>query len=176
MATHVIVDGYNVIGHDGGLRGDLQARRTTLIRRLSVYQRIRGHRVTVVFDGWRAGWPSEHEEQIDRVTVIYSREGEQADDVIARLARVGGSAVVVVSSDRAVQAAVRDADGVALSCTEFERRLKESLVVGGEPGSGRAQADSVEEPETWSPPRVKKGNPRRRSKLERRKAAKLRKL
>jgi len=170
LATHLIVDGYNFIGHDGGLRGDLRSQREQLVRRLAVYQRQRGHRLTVVFDGWRSGWPTEHRDWIDGVEVIYSREGEQADEVIARLAGEEGAAVVAVSSDRAVQLAVRAAGGVALACGEFGRKLADIARVE----SAGLQEKDVEE-ESAGPP-AKKGNPRRRSKADRRKAVKLRKL
>lgn len=174
MATHLIVDGYNLIGHDGGLQGDLRVRRDRLIRRLTVYYRQwgqQGHRLTVVFDGWRSGWPTEHAEWIGGIQVIYSREGEQADDVIARLAREEGAAVVVVSSDRAVQLAVRAAGGVALSCGEFERKLTERVQF-----ESAALSDKDGEEMVSGAPPVKKGNPRRRSKADRRKAAKWKKL
>jgi predicted RNA-binding protein with PIN domain len=169
----LIVDGYNFIGHDGGLRGDLRARRDQLIQRLTAYHRRRGHRLTVVFDGWRAGWPTEHAERIGGVQVIYSREGEQADEVIARLAREEGAAIVAVSSDRAVQLAVRAAGGVALSCGEFERKLMEGERLGLE---ALPEKDEDDEGMGTVAPSVKKGNPRRRSKADRRKAVKLRKL
>ena len=170
MATHLIVDGYNLIGYEGGLHGDLRARREQLIRRLAVYQRQRGHRLTVVFDGWRSGWPSEHRDRIDGIEVVYSREGERADEVIARLADEEGAAAVVVSSDRAVQLAVRGAGGVALACGEFERKMIDSAQL-----ATAALSDKEEDGERIGPS-VKKGNPRRRSKADRRKAVKLKKL
>jgi predicted RNA-binding protein with PIN domain len=170
LATHLIVDGYNFIGHDGGLRGDLRVQRDRLVQRLADYRQRRGHRLTVVFDGWRSGWPTEHRDRINGVDVIYSREGEQADEVIARLAREEGAAVVAVSSDRAVQLAVCDAGGVALACGEFERKLSESV---WHESAGLQEKDAEEE---RIGPSAKKGNPRRRPKADRRKAVKLRKL
>jgi predicted RNA-binding protein with PIN domain len=111
------------------------------------------------------------------VRVIYSREGEPADDVIARLARTGGAAVVVVSSDRAVQAAARAAGGVALSCGEFTRKLAE---LGGRPFVEELPVEQEGREEPERPDRAgqlqKRGNPRRRSKVARRKEAKLKKL
>jgi len=172
LATHLIVDGYNFIGHDGGLRGELRVRRDQLLQRLLVYQRRSGHRLTVVFDGWRSGWPTEQTEWTGGVQVIYSREGEQADEVIARLAREEGAAVVAVSSDRAVQAAVRAGGGVALSCGEFERKLTESARFD----SGALQDKDGDDEGGAGAPLGKKGNPYRRSKADRRKAVKLRKL
>jgi predicted RNA-binding protein with PIN domain len=170
LATHLIVDGYNFIGHEGGLRGDLRTQRERLVRRLADYRRQRGHHLTVVFDGWGSGWSSEHRDWIDGVEVIYSREGEQADEVIARLAVAEGAAVVAVSSDRAVQLSVRRAGGVALSCGEFERKVIDSARVD----SAALQEKDVEE-EAPGPP-DKRGNPRRRPKADRRKAVKLKKL
>jgi len=170
LATHLIVDGYNFIGHDGGLHGDLRARRDRLVGRLAAYQRQRGHRLTVVFDGWRSGWSTEHRDRIDGVDVIYSREGERADEVIARLAGEEGAAVVVVSSDREVQRAVRRAGGVALACGEFEWKLIDSA------RRELAILSDKDADEEAVGPSVKKGNPRRRSKAERRKGVKLRKL
>lgn len=87
MALEIIIDGYNLIGSERGLRGDLEALRRQLIRKLQKHQRCRGYPVTVLFDGWRSGWIHEVEELADGVTVIYSRQGEKADDVIIRLAR-----------------------------------------------------------------------------------------
>lgn len=176
MATHLIVDGYNLIGHDGGLRGDLRMRRERLVRRLADYHRRRSHRVTVVFDGWRSGWSTEREEWIEDVLVIYSREGEPADEVIARLARAEGASVVVVSSDRAVQSAVRAAGGVPLSCGEFTRKLSELSIEIPAPLSVAPEVWKEEEPAGRGVRTPKKGNPRRKSKEERRKEAKLKKL
>ncbi|MEW6324276.1 MAG: NYN domain-containing protein [Nitrospirota bacterium] len=174
MAIHLIIDGYNVIGHGGGLRADLASQRERLVRRLADYHRRRGHRVTVVFDGWRAGWPTERDEWIDGVRVIYSREGEPADEVIARLARAEGASAVVVSSDRAVQSAARAAGGVPLSCSEFLSKLsaRAETPAGPSTADDAGKEDDTEEER----PAVKGGNPRRKSKRERRKAAKLNKL
>lgn len=107
--------------------------------------------------------------------IIYSREGERADEVIARLADALGAAAGVVSSDRAVQAAARAAGGVAFSCAEFERRMADAAAESG--GMNMASGkDEAEEPTAGWGPRVKHGNPSRRSKADRRKAAKLKKL
>ncbi|MGH7832275.1 MAG: NYN domain-containing protein, partial [Candidatus Binatia bacterium] len=63
MALHIIVDGYNLIGSEKGLTGNLGKRRKQLIEQLQLYHAAKGYSVTVVFDGWRSGWIYEVEEQ-----------------------------------------------------------------------------------------------------------------
>src|SRR5215471_6608890 len=100
MASRIIVDGYNLIGSDRGLRGNLQGQRDRLIGELRKYQERKDCVIIVVFDGWRSGWIYETEERTGDLTIIYSRRGEKADAVIKRLAREMGSACIVVTSDR----------------------------------------------------------------------------
>ncbi|HLB01579.1 MAG TPA: NYN domain-containing protein [Nitrospiria bacterium] len=172
---HMLIDGYNFIGRQKGLRGDLDAKRKKLLADLSRYHRLKGYPVTVVFDGWREGWEVEHKERVGGITVIYSRRGEQADAVIARLAREMGSACVVVTSDREVQNAALASGGTAIFSGEFEARLNAVLSGGELPGVGGK--DEGEEDLTDRPLfGAKKGNPFRRSKKERKRIAKLKKL
>src|SRR2546427_9871232 len=90
MPIRLIIDGYNLLGVRGGLRGDVEAKREALIRDLAGYRQRKGHPVTVVFDGWRSGHPVERAEWREGLEVVYSKQGEQADAVVKRLAgRVG---------------------------------------------------------------------------------------
>lgn len=169
MTIRIIVDGYNFIGSQRGLRGDIERRREELIDRLSRYRTRKGYPVTVVFDGWRAGWPDEHGELRAGVDVVFSRHGEKADAVIVRLAEELGSACLVVSSDREVARSVTAAGGVAVSSGEFEQRLVHAEMAGGDKG--------MEPEDVFPEPRAaKKGNPRRLSKQERKKRSRLNKL
>lgn len=169
MAIRIIVDGYNVIGSEKGLRGDIEARREELIGLLARYRSMKGLALTVVFDGGRSGWADEHGELRQGVEVVFSRHGETADDVIVRMAEELGSASLVVSSDRDVARRVVSAGGVAVSVGEFGARLAQ--VAGADP-------DQEMQPEE-EPPFLrteKKGNPRRLSKQERKKRLRLNKL
>jgi len=169
MALEIIIDGYNLIGSERGLRGDLESLRRQLIQKLQEYRRRRGYPVTVVFDGWRSGWINEVEESADGVTVIYSRQGEKADDVIKRLARQKRSGCLVVSSDREVRQAVERAGAVAIYAGEFSAKLKNL--------DRELQAEEEWHNHLEAPRRKdKKGNPRRLSKKERRRQERLRKL
>lgn len=169
MGVRIIVDGYNFIGSQSGLRGDIEARREELIRRLAAYRGQKGYALTVVFDGWRSGWPTEHGELREGVDIVYSRHGEKADEVIIRMANEWGSSCLVVSSDREVARLIRAAGAVAVSVREFEGRLAQAINAGMEEGTG---------PEEEIPGHrtVKKGNPHRLSKMERKKRLRLSKL
>src|SRR3989454_12647086 len=98
MPIRLIIDGYNLLGVRGGLRGDVEAKREALIRDLAGYRQRKGHPVTVVFDGWRSGHPVERAEWREGLEVVYSKQGEQADAVVKRLAEKYGSACAVGSS------------------------------------------------------------------------------
>lgn len=165
----IIVDGYNVIRQWPALarldRADLQSGREALLRELRAYRQGRGHRITVVFDGREQGGFSETTESAGGIAVRYSRRGETADAVIARLAAEGGEGAVVVSSDREVTAAARRCGAAWLSAAGFIAKLEESrlaILKGG---------DAEEEPQ-----KTGKGTARRLPKAERRRQQRLRTL
>ena len=165
MAIHLIIDGYNLIGSEKGLRGDLEGKRNQLVRQLQRYQESKGYPITVVFDGWRSGWRHEVEEKKDGITVIFSQLGEKADSVIQRLAREMGSGCVVVTSDREVRSAAEAGGAVAVYSGEFSAKLKNldrELIFEEEEGLERVEG--------------KKGNPRKLSKRERKRRERLKKL
>ncbi len=171
MPIHLIIDGYNLLGVRGGLRGDVEAKREQLIRGLAGYRQRKGHPVTVVFDGWRAGHPVEHVEWREGIGVVYSRQGEQADAVVKRLAEKYGSDCAVVSSDREVSNFAKANGCQILTSGEFETRLQLS---GARPFARKQKADEDEEPVRRDP--KKKGNPRKLPKALRKKASQLKKF
>jgi uncharacterized protein len=161
----LIIDGYNMIGIDHGLRGPLEHRRNWLIQQLLKYRKTKGFGVIVVFDGWRSGRINEVEEKQDGVTVLYSRQGEKADDVIVRIAHKKGSGCVVVTSDREIRNAVEKFGAVPIYSGEFAEILRELDRPFHEEDSDESNAASFG-----------KGNPNRLSKSERRRQERLRKL
>jgi len=171
VAIHIIIDGYNVIGSDHGLRGDLEAKRYALLQELKQYQASKGYPVTVVFDGWRAGRIDQTEEQIGNVNVLFSRYGEKADLVIQRIACEMGAGCVVVTSDRELRRSVEARGAVAVYVNEFVRKLR--CREGDEPTEGLNDMESDSAP---SPRGPKKGNPRKISKVERLRRERLKKL
>src|SRR3990172_2832679 len=96
----IVIDGYNLLKALPDCRGieanDRDAARGYLLVQLGRYRWLRGHQITVVFDGWIGGHPIERRSQASGVQVIYSQRGEQADAVIRRLApEVAHQGVVV---------------------------------------------------------------------------------
>jgi predicted RNA-binding protein with PIN domain len=159
----IIIDGYNLIGSEQGLRGALDQQRVRLVRELERYHKAKGFFISIVFDGWQAGRMSETSEKANGVTVIFSRQGEKADSVVVRLARQVGNGCVVVSSDREVRGSVEKFGATAIYAGEFREILRQLDAPGlaeeyPDGGSGPARGGS------------------RFSKAERRRQEKLKKL
>ena len=175
---HIIVDGYNLIRQSDVLRGyerqSLEAGRKALIRSLAQYKRVRGHRITVVFDGWEGGSPLEERDLAGGVAIIYSRLGEKADEVIKRLVGVGSEEILVVTSDREIAAYATRRGKSSIDSPGFAARL-DRLAAAPVPG-----ADTPEEVEENEADRrgvaKKKGPARRLSKQKRTALARIRKL
>jgi predicted RNA-binding protein with PIN domain len=166
---HIIIDGYNLIRQSDSLRRyerlGLEKGRKELIKRLAHYRKLKGHRITVVFDGWIGGPLHEERQQEAGIRIIYSRRGEKADEVIKRIARRGsGEELVVVTSDREIAEAVERSGGVAIASPEFETRM----VLEGEAALLIEKGIPPEEEDDEEPRRGgKKGPSRRLSKKER---------
>jgi uncharacterized protein len=121
---HIIIDGYNLIRQSDFLRlrekQSLEAGRRALIFQLSEYKREKGHKITVVFDGWDAGSAQEERDRQGNINIIYSHRGEKADDVIKRLADHSSEETIVISSDREIVSHVMRHGKTAISSSEFE--------------------------------------------------------
>ena len=158
-----LVDGYNVIRREPELarleRESLEAGRRALCRLLAEAARASGDRFTVVFDGDRQGGAAAGGAGVQ---VVFSSARETADRVLARMATAGAA---VVSSDREVRQAAVRARAIAITADQFLARVR---------GADRASPSGRDPDEGWdkddeepSPPRSKKGNPRRLSRKDR---------
>ncbi len=114
----------------------------------------------MVFDGDRGGGSTGGGEG---VRVIFSSARERADQVLARMASRG---VAVVSNDREVRQAASRAGATAITADQFLDRLRQ-------PPSGPV---SEKDEDHDTPPRQKKGNPRRLPKKARAAARALNRL
>ena len=175
---HIIIDGYNLIRQSDILRlherQGLEAGRKALIHLLSGYRRSRGHRITVVFDGWLGGPPQEERDREAGIDIIYSRRGEKADEVIKRLARQHADETIVVTSDRPVMDAAIRAGVTAVASREFETRIRQT---GNAPSQGPvmpSKDDDDDNPSTRGT--KKKGPPRKSSRRDRMKHRSMEKL
>ena len=125
MPTHLIIDGYNVLGTRGQVGPNAEMARERFVQDLMIYRQRKGHAVTVVFDGWKQGFGSEHREHRGGVEIIYSKRGEQADQVIGRLAAEFCQSCAVVSSDHEVQRFARAHQAFVIGALEFDARLRD---------------------------------------------------
>ncbi len=177
---HIIIDGYNLIRQSDSLRRyerfSLEEGRKALIRFMAGYRKHKGHKVTVVFDGWENGPAEEERDRQEGMDIIYSRRGEKADDVIKRLVEKIGEEIVVVTSDRDIVEFVIHRGGTAISSREFEeltRRLKTGPPDPYYYTEGRYDKDKDDE---TRPDMKKKGPSRRLSRKKKAAIVKIRKL
>ncbi|HJT57014.1 MAG TPA: NYN domain-containing protein [Ktedonobacteraceae bacterium] len=127
MGRTILVDGYNVIKRSPAFQvleaKNLALARQQLITQLVNRYRHTPHQVTVVFDG------NSEIEQVQyerRIRIMYSRHGETADSVIARLAtaaRQEGREVEMYSDDREVQQTVARQGGNVHSTGQLTDQL-----------------------------------------------------
>ncbi len=173
MASHLIIDGYNLLGRMGRLGGPMDMARETLLQSLVAYRHRMGHAITVVFDGWQQGQPSEGREHRAGVQVVYSKRGERADQVIQRLARVYGSDCAVVSSDHEIVNVARSHGAFVMEAQEFAAKLG-----AASRSSGRIPHKELDPGEEWPPKRgpEKKGNPRKLPKAQRQRSKQLKRF
>ncbi len=175
---HIIIDGYNLIRHSDVLRlqerRSLEAGRKALVHLLAGYKRSKGHRMTIVFDGWLGGPPQEERDREAGIDILYSRRGEKADEVIKRLVRQPIDETVVVTSDRPLMDAAIRAGVTAIPSREFETRIRQARSA---PAQAPAIADKDDD-DGNSPSRgtKKKGPSRKSSKRDRHKQRSVEKL
>ncbi len=127
MGCDILVDGYNVIKNNPMFQAlqtkNLAAARDVLIKQLKNRYRHSIYRVTVVFDGNGA---KEQRAYDDHICVIFSRHGETADRVIARLAveaRAKGQEILLYSNDGEVKQSVVEQGGRAHTTNQLTAHL-----------------------------------------------------
>ena len=106
MGRDILVDGYNIIKNGAAFKNvearNFAAARDALVTQLVNRYRHTPHRVLLVFDGDSASEQVTHDR---RICIIYSRHGETADSVIARLAaeaRAAGREIEMYSSQEPI--------------------------------------------------------------------------
>jgi len=141
----LIVDGYNVIHKIPRFRAlltrSLESARDRLVLHCATWLACRKNteRILVVFDGKQP----DSTETCPRpdIRVIYSRNGETADDYIVGLVRNGGKGMryTVVSDDQELAGRTRQLGGRVLSVVEFCDRPEEAACAFRRKGSDSAK-------------------------------------
>src|SRR5262249_10011351 len=105
------------------------AARDELIQRLTLYQDAIGTPITVFFDGGGAPTGTPVAASTPAVEVLYSRNGQTADDLIERAAHRFGAygEVLAVTDDHAERETVISLGGMASSCENFIQTLESTL-------------------------------------------------
>jgi uncharacterized protein len=146
-----IIDGHNLIAHTRGLDLSMPDDEPRLVEMLVRYCRKGGHRVEVYFDGAPPGQAGVR--GFGRVRAHFVPSGSTADEAIRRRLRALGRAAknwLLVSSDRAVQAAGREAHAHLLTSAEFAGRLQASLhASAGSAGQAAEEPPSEAEVQEW---------------------------
>jgi uncharacterized protein len=131
---HLIVDGYNLLHADRTLAqlnpNQLQRERDRLVDQLSAYRSLRQMEITLVFDGWQGGWPTEKRERKKGIDLVFSRLGEKADEVIKRLAREKGAGATVVTSDREISRYAERMAVAVIPSDQFKEKMENALMTG----------------------------------------------
>jgi len=171
----ILIDGYNLIRQSDILRHyerqSLEEGRRALIAKLIEYEKRRGHKITVVFDGWKNGSADEGRDRAGKINIIYSRHGEKADDVIKRIAAHTAEDTLVVSSDREIVSYITRCGKTALPSLEFEVIMNK--VISPSLGGNSTAEKQDENPERQH---KKKGPARRLPRAKRQAQTKINKL
>lgn len=170
MATHIVIDGYNLIRQSSSLAGidskNMQKGREALIDRLASYKRVKGYAITVVFDGWKSDNLSEGREKLKGINVIYSKAGETADEVIKRMSSNLKEGGIVITADNDITSFAKRQGTAVIEPRVFEERMLMAAfreLKGGEEDYDYSKRD-------------KKGPSKRAPKAERKSREKLKKL
>ena len=173
MSIHIIIDGYNLIRQSNSLsdldRQDIQLGREALLDTLAAYQRIKRHKVTVVFDGTNAPPFSQHENRVKGIKVKFSRNDELADSVIKRMVNREREKALVVSSDLDIVNFAAANGAATIRSPDFEEKMTMAVYMETK---GVEREDQGE----WLPTTKKKGPSKRLSKRKRRNRIKIKKL
>lgn len=124
----LLVDGYNMIHSWKELKEvadeNIEASRHKLLEILSNYQGLTGKNILVVFDAYRVKGII-RKEKIKYLEVVYTKEGETADQYIERYIRESNkdTRVRVATSDGTEQVIVRGSGGLIISASDFREEV-----------------------------------------------------
>ncbi len=144
-----IIDGHNLIPNIRGLNLSSIDDENLLIKQLQKFSRGDRKRIEVYFDNAPPG--QARKQNHGHVTAIFVSQGRTADDAIRiRLQQLGRSAQTwtVVSSDREVLAAAREARARIIRSENFAKRVFQSLS-SEQTNSKEDNPPSADEVEVW---------------------------
>jgi predicted RNA-binding protein with PIN domain len=126
MKEHLIIDGYNVIYAWDDLfdikKTSLESCRDKFLEIISNYQGFKNNHIIVVFDAYNVKSQKIKVVKFDNVEVVYTKEGQKADNYIERLVFEEREKYVykVVTSDFLEQKIVLGLGGVRMTPEELK--------------------------------------------------------
>lgn len=132
MDEFLLIDGYNIINSWEGLketgRVNLEDSRDKLIDIIKDYQGFTGYNVIIVFDGYLVKNSIEKHYLHGKVEVVYTKEGETADNYIERFVHSfqGNAHIRVATSDFVEQTIVLGRGATRISARELLNEVKSS--------------------------------------------------
>lgn len=149
---HWLIDGHNLIGQMPNLHLSDPNDEVKLLEYLRRYRARTGHQLTVVFDAGPSYQPAAKKKQ-GGITIQFAPHGQTADHLIKeRVRRVKNpQAMIVVTSDRAVQQAAQQMGVRIVTAQEFSQQLL-NLSASAAPTDEDVQANrqlSKDEVEEW---------------------------
>ena len=127
MGLHLLIDGYNLLHQIPEMaflmKENPEEARQALIKRLQDYQRLRRHKITLVFDAWGQEEPR-RKVNIKGIQVVFTAPGETADDYLKKVAVKEKERAVVVSSDREIRSYVETYGAISITGRDFLQRLE----------------------------------------------------
>ena len=129
----IFVDGYNVINSWPELRKikeySLESAREKLIETLQNYSAYNGYKLFIVFDAHlKNGSIEKKEKLVNNLVVVYTKEGQTADEFIERnINGIGRKIdVCVVTSDSLEQQTIFQRGATRMSSLEFKHEVREA--------------------------------------------------
>ena len=121
----IFIDGYNILKYLSD-RPVTDQERTRFIAQLNRYARIKGHVITVVFDG---GFSDvSYQETVGSVSVVYSGVRMTADQVLLdMISSMAGNQILLISNDRALITAASKLGAIAMNVGHFYSYLLAAL-------------------------------------------------
>ncbi|MFP4159850.1 MAG: NYN domain-containing protein [Desulfobacterales bacterium] len=174
MGLHLIIDGYNLIRRSGQLSREeaqgLELGRQALIDRLAAYKRIKGHKITVVFDAAENYDDFSKNTSEKGIGIKFSRSGQSADSVIRKMAANEGERALVVTADRALADAASARGAATVDPEAFEERMQMAALMeikGEDPEEeqGGPVIDTRKKGPAKKPPKSRRKKQRKVSKL-----------
>jgi len=129
----IFVDGYNVINSWPELRKikkySLESSREKLIEILTNYSVYNGYKLFIVFDAHlKSGSIEKKEKLMNNLVVVYTKEGQTADEFIEKNINIIGKKidVCVVTSDSLEQQTIFQRGAIRMSSLEFQHEVRDA--------------------------------------------------